>query len=145
MKASLPELRIITLPAELESLAAFRKFIEAACEGRPGIDHQFIYDLMLAVDEACTNIITHGYAGMDPGSIMVACQVGGERVAVTITDFGHPFEPYEPERPEVSEDLADLPVEVFGLYFIYQGTDQVDYESGEDGNRLRLVKRIGDR
>jgi len=139
---SLPEPQKITLPAELESLAAFRRFVEASCAGRPGIDRQFIYDLVLAVDEACTNIITHGYAGMDPGSIMLACQVGAGKVVLTITDFGHPFEPYEPDRPEVDLALEDFPEEVFGLYFIYQSTDEVDYEAGEDGNHLVLTKHI---
>ncbi len=62
----------ITRAAELESLSAFREFIEAACQQHPGIDKQLRYDLKLAVDEACTNIITHGYAGMDPGSIILA-------------------------------------------------------------------------
>jgi serine/threonine-protein kinase RsbW len=142
MIKSLPEPQKITLPAELESLDAFRNFVEASCSGHPGIDGQFIYDLMLAVDEACTNIITHGYAGMDPGSIMLACQVASDKVLLTITDFGHPFEPYEPPRPEIDQALEDITVEVFGLYFIYQSTDEVDYETGEDGNRLVLTKLI---
>jgi serine/threonine-protein kinase RsbW len=137
-----PEPRKITLPAELGSLAAFRKFIEASCAGQPGIDPQFIYDLMLAVDEACSNIITYGYAGLDPGSIMLACQVGGDRVVVTITDFGHPFEPCEPDRPEVSVGQDEFPAEVFSLYLIYQSTDAVDYQAGEDGNTLTLTKHI---
>ena len=132
----------ITLPAELESLAAFRQFVEAACKGHPGIDHSFIYDLMLAVDEACSNIITHGYAGMDPGSIMLACQMEPDKAVITITDFGHPFEPYEPERPEVNAELEDFPSDVFSLFFLYQSTDEVEYESGEDGNRMALIKYI---
>jgi anti-sigma regulatory factor (Ser/Thr protein kinase) len=132
----------ITLPAEPESLAAFRKFVETACEGRPGIDRAFIYDLMLAVDEACSNIITHGYAGMDPGSIMLTCQMEADKVVLTITDFGQPFEPCEPARPEMPASLDELSTEAFGLYFIYQSTDEVDYESGEDGNRLILTKNI---
>ena len=131
----------ITRAAELESLQVFRDFIVASC-AQYDLPTDIVFDLKLAVDEACTNIITHGYAGMDPGSIMLACQVGAGEVVLTITDFGHPFEPYEPDRPEVDLALEDFPEEVFGLYFIYQSTDEVDYEAGEDGNKLTLTKNI---
>jgi serine/threonine-protein kinase RsbW len=132
----------ITLAAELESLAAFQAFVEACCKGHPGIDRQFIYYLMLAVDEACTNIIMHGYAGMDPGSIMLACQVVTGKVVAEITDFGHPFEPTEPPKPEIYSDLEDIPMGGIGLFLIYQSTDEVDYETSEDGNKLTLTKYI---
>ena len=83
----------ITRAAELPTLAVFRDFIGAACQQR-GIDAATCYDLKLAMDEACTNIITHGYAGMNPGSLILDLEFEPRQVVVTITDFGHPFEPY---------------------------------------------------
>lgn len=90
----------ITLPAELESLALFRDHIKKACRGIAGLDEEAIYDVLLAVDEICTNIITHGYAGMDPGSIILNVEVTPETLAVTLSDFGHAFEPVEPPPPK---------------------------------------------
>ena len=58
----------ITRAAQLEALGDFRTFLKEHCAGKTGVDDQVLYDLQLAVDEACTNIITHGYADMDPGS-----------------------------------------------------------------------------
>ena len=132
----------ITRAAELESLPVFRELIETGCRQQPGIDDRTCYDLKLSVDEACANIITHGYADMDPGSIILTLQFDPRQVVVTITDFGHPFEPSEAPMPDVSAALEDRPTGGFGLYFIYQTMDEVTYETTEDGNRLRLVKRL---
>jgi serine/threonine-protein kinase RsbW len=128
--------------AELESLAAFRDLIDAACAQYPEIDAQVGYDLKLAVDEACTNIVTHGYRGMNPGSIILRLEFDPQKVLVTLTDFGHPFEPYEPAAPDLEAGLQDQPVGGFGLFLIYQTMDEVRYETLEDGNHLSFVKYL---
>jgi anti-sigma regulatory factor (Ser/Thr protein kinase) len=132
----------ITRAAEVESLAAFRDMIQDACAQHPGIDEQTCYDLKLAVEEACTNIITHGYAGMNPGSIILKLDLEGPAVVVTITDFGYPFEPCEPPKPDVRANLRDGVTGGFGLYLIYQTMDSVGYQTAEDGNHLTFVKRL---
>jgi len=131
----------ITKAAELESLARFREFVGQHCQ-RKGLDSQTCYDLMLAVDEACTNIITHGYAGMNPGSIILDLELQSSQVIIRITDFGHPFEPCEPEAPDVSAALAGRPTGGFGLFIIYNIMDTVDYKTTEAGNTLILTKRL---
>jgi serine/threonine-protein kinase RsbW len=132
----------IARAAELEALAAFRDLIDTACRDQPAIDQQTCYDLKLAVEEACTNVITHGYAGMDPGSIVLALEFDPEQVLVNLTDFGHPFEPYEPAAPDVEASLEDGLSHGFGLYFIYQTMDHIAYKTAEDGNHLTFVKRL---
>jgi anti-sigma regulatory factor (Ser/Thr protein kinase) len=126
--------------AELESLAAFRQLIDDACKQHPEIDVHTCYDLKLAVDEACTNIISHGYSGMNPGSIILTLEFGARQVLVTITDFGHPFEPCEPPAPDAEASLEGRPTGGFGLFFIYQTMDRIAYEAAEDGNHLTFVK-----
>jgi len=134
--------RHITRKAELTSLAEFHSFIEAACEHRPDIPDHVIYDLQLAVDEACTNIILHGYAGLPPGTITLALELFPQRIVVTITDSGHPFEPKEPPAPDLAASLEERPVGGLGLLFIYKRMDEVHYEATADGNRMMLVKRL---
>ena len=131
-----------TRAAELESLTAFRDLIDTACSEHQEIDPKVCYNLKLAVDEACTYVIIHGYAGMNPGSIILTLECYPQQVIVSITDFGHPFEPYEPPAPDVEAALEDLPTSGFGLYFIYQTMDSVTYRTAEDGNHLGFVKRL---
>jgi serine/threonine-protein kinase RsbW len=131
----------IALPAETDSLGPIRRFIEDACS-QAGLDDDTSYDIKLAVDEACMNIVEHGYAGMDPGTIVISLQYGTQKLVVRITDFGHPFEPSEPPQPDPKAMLSGES-EGIGIYFIYRSVDSVSYEAAESGNTLTLVKRLG--
>lgn len=126
--------RQITLAAEVESLVLFRRFIDEGCQ-EAGVDDTICYDIKLAVDEACTNIIQHGYAGMEPGSIVLSLQYGARQVVVRLTDFGRPFEPSEP--PESGAGTHG-----FGLLFIYRSMDSVSYEAAGGCNTMTMVKRL---
>lgn len=131
----------ITRAAELESLQVFRGFITECC-ARYDIPNDTVLDLKLAVDEACTNIIEHGYKGMDPGSIILSFRIESDRVLVQITDFGHVFEPADAPKPDVEAALEDRPLGGLGLFLIYQTMDNIDYQSSDDGNTLTFTKYI---
>jgi len=131
----------ITLAAEVESLAPFRSLIDQACEAA-GVNDETCYDIKLAVDEACTNIIEHGYAGMEPGSIVLSVQYGARQVVVRLTDFGRPFEPSEPPTPDAQAALDSGKLGGFGLFFIYRSMDSVSYESSVGGNTLTMVRHL---
>ena len=131
----------MTRAAELDSLEAFRDVVDDVCKEHD-IGEDTAYDLKLAVDEACTNVVQHGYAGMNPGSIMLDLSVGDEEVEVRLTDFGHPFEPSSAPTPDITLPLEERPEGGFGLFLIYQTMDEVDYVTSEAGNTLILRKRV---
>lgn len=133
----------ITLAAELESLQLFRDFISDCC-AQHDITGETVSDLKLAVDEACTNVIEHGYKGMDPGSIILSFRIEADRILVQITDFGHVFEPASAPKPDVDAALEDRELGGLGLYLIYQTMDNIDYHSSEEGNTLTFTKFLGD-
>jgi len=131
----------MTRAAELESLSVFRQFISDCCTSS-NVPSEAVFDLKLAVDEACTNIIEHGYKGMDPGSIILSLRVEPDRVLVRITDFGHIFEPADAPKPDVEAALEDRELGGLGLFLIYQTMDNIDYQTSEDGNTLTFTKFI---
>ena len=131
----------LTRAAELESLSVFREFISDCCN-RHNVPDETVFELKLAVDEACTNVIEHGYQGMDPGSIILSFRVEPDRVLVQITDFGHVFEPASAPQPDLEAALEDRPLGGMGLYLIYKTMDNIDYQSSEDGNTLIFTKYI---
>lgn len=131
----------ITLSAELESLPIFRSLVKTACQTVDGINEETIYDIQLAVDEVCTNIISHGYEGMDPGSIIMGVEVEPNRVIVSITDFGHPFEPVEPPAPDMNAKLEERESGGLGLFFVFMSVDEITYHSSETGNTTKLIKK----
>ena len=129
----------ITRAAELESLQVFRAFITDCC-GQHNISSDIVLELKLAVDEACANIIEHGYKGMDPGSIILSFRIETQRILVQITDFGHVFEPEKTPQPDVEAALEDRELGGLGLYLIYQTMDNIDYECSVEGNTLTFTK-----
>ncbi len=132
----------ITRAAYLESLGDFRIFLKDHCSLQPGADAEFVYDLQLAVDEACTNIITHGYSGMDPGSIILDLYLEADRITAALTDFGHSFEPDSAPMPNVDATVEERELGGFGLFFIRQSVDRLDYRVTEDGNTMTFTKYL---
>lgn len=53
-----------------------------------GIPDELAGDIVLVVNEACTNSIEHGYRGRDPGRMLVYVRARGRGISIRITDFG---------------------------------------------------------
>ncbi len=138
----MPQSYRITRAAFLESLGDFRSFIREHCRSVPGMNEDLLYDVQLAVDEACTNIITHAYAGMDPGSIILDLELDRGKVTVSLTDFGHSFEPDNTSVPDANASTEEREQGGFGLFFIRQSVDRMDYRVTEDGNTMILTKYL---
>jgi serine/threonine-protein kinase RsbW len=132
----------ITRAAQLESLQDFRVFLKQHCTGVAGINDETLYDVQLAIDEACTNIISHGYRDIDPGSIILDLELAPGKLTVCLTDFGHSFEPSTTPMPDVDAPIEERELGGFGLFFIQQSMDAMDYQVTEDGNKMSLTKYL---
>ena len=132
----------LTRAAYLQSLQDFRNFIKEHCTRVPGMDEEVIYDVQLAVDEACTNIISHGYADIDPGSIILELKIDPDKLTISLTDFGHSFEPHSMPIPDFDAPIEERELEGFGLFFIQQSVDKIDYQVTEDGNKMIMTKYL---
>jgi len=129
------------LYADRAQLAAIREF--AARAGREaGLEGQALYDLQLAVDEACTNVVEHAYEGQG-GEIRISVEAIEGGVRVVIRDWGRPFEPGAIGTPDVTAPLEGRKLGGLGLFLMRQVMDEVDFVFDPvEGNRLTMVKRI---
>lgn len=127
--------------ADLTKLAMIRGFVAEA--GRElDLEEPVISDLQLAVDEACTNIVKHGYGGRG-GRIEITVEPVDEGIHVTIHDWGAAFDPQKVPLPDLMAPLEQRPLGGLGLLLIQRVMDQVDFEFDEEnGNRLIMLKRI---
>lgn len=95
-------------------------------------------DIVLAVDEACKNVIVHGYKGDDAGEIALAifrCEGG---MVLHLRDFAPLVDP----ECVVPRDLDDVQPGKLGTHFIHSIMDSAELEPAPDGpgNLLRLAK-----
>lgn len=104
----------------------------------------------LAMDEACSNIIEHAYAG-EGGQIYIEVETEPRRfLKIVLSDTGRTFKPdeipiYVPCTS--ATDVASLKVGGLGLHLMRQTMDDVCFEFNVPGhrgvfNRLTMIKRL---
>ena len=135
-------IREIALEALPENLKVIRDFIEESCRGA-GVASTDTHDLKVAVDEACSNVVEHGYKGRrGPLPIGVRFEADETKVSVAVTDRGSPFDPALAPEPDLEAHWKDRRIGGLGWHLIRRLVDEVRYESTEEaGNRLTLIKR----
>jgi anti-sigma regulatory factor (Ser/Thr protein kinase) len=117
-----------------------RAFVQAALLETP-LEKKAIAGLMLAVEEAVTNTIRHGYM-YGPGRLHVRVRSTRQWVSVTITDSGRAYS-FDTDPALDARQLADTGRRGgLGQYLMRKVSDQVDYRRVGDENILSLIKRF---
>ncbi len=112
---------------------AAREFLEKC-----GFEECAAQLLILALDEACTNIIRYAYCNeVHPVRLdMIRLR---DRVRITIRDYGTPCDPSKLR----GRDLEDIRPGGLGIHIIKQVFDHVEYLPCSRGTRLTLEKMLG--
>jgi anti-sigma regulatory factor (Ser/Thr protein kinase) len=130
-----------TFPGRYTSLAEISDFVAKAAQDA-GLDSKGIYAVKLAVDEACTNIIEHGYGGESSGKIECSCDIGRTALTVKLRDWGKAFDPDAIPEPNFDLPLEEIQPRGAGLFLMRKLMDDVRFSFQEDlGNLLVMVKK----
>jgi serine/threonine-protein kinase RsbW len=132
----------LRIHSQTEKLNLVREFIgEAAREY--GFGDEAIGKIMLAVDEACTNIIKHAYGYAPDGTIDLEIQTNGDRFDVIITHAGKSFDPAVVKKPDMQEYFKKYQRGGLGIHLMRTLMDGVEYEALPDRrNIVRLFKYL---
>src|SRR5215203_6552354 len=99
--AGSPTVRL-TIPAKAEYITLVRLALSGLSRLRP-LSEEALGDLKLAVTEACTNSVRHGY-GDGEGTVEILYELQPDRLVVEVLDDGPGFDA-SGDRP--SENLAE--------------------------------------
>ncbi len=132
---------LLSVSSQVEHLSKIASFVEQAAQAS-GMNEDQVYDVQMAVDEACTNVIEHAYHGRGDGTIDITCERRNQDFVVTIRDFGDRFDPRKVARPRTNDPLSRRSIGGLGLFFMNQLMDGVKFEFTRNGNRLTMVKKI---
>lgn len=97
----------------------------------------------LAIEEAISNIIRHGYPANKEGEITLLTSVAPGILTARIIDNGISFDPTE--RNTDADNIISLDQQLtqgLGLFLIRRTMDKVEYHSTESQNELTLIKKI---
>jgi serine/threonine-protein kinase RsbW len=132
----------LLVKSRTENLTAVREFISSTIEGVK-IPPDIAGDIVLAVDEACTNIIKHAYKFLPDGDINIKLKYSEKKITVEITDHGSPFSPDTVPTPDLKKYFEEKRVGGLGMYLMKSLMDDVHYKSVPGKyNQVVLTKKL---
>jgi anti-sigma regulatory factor (Ser/Thr protein kinase) len=126
--------------AEIDRVnAAFAEFAEVH-----DLPAKIRRSVRVVFDELLNNAISYGFEGRDSGEITVDVELAGDRLSVTITDDGKPFNPFREEPPDTLLSTQERRIGGLGIHLVRQAMDEVSYHRRTDRNVVMLAKRVTD-
>ena len=100
---------------------------------------------MLAVDEACTNVIKHSYEFAPSKGIDLEVHTRDRQFEVVIIHKGRPFDPDSVKTPDMKMYFTQFRRGGLGIHLMRSLMDKVEYRSLPDSrNEVHLVKFLTD-
>ena len=108
-----------------------------------GMDAAAIPKIILAIDEACTNIALYAYPERK-GYIRLACWLDHGDFVISIEDKGKPFNPCSVPPPRFDVSLNERKVGGLGIHLMRKLMDEISYTYDPMiGNQLTMRKHVG--
>ena len=130
----------LEVKARLESLPEIHRFVEQATSAF-GLEPSDIHDIRLAVEEAVTNTIMHGYPG-EGGQVEIELTREGQDLKAYLRDDGLTFDSTSVPPPDLTRPFEERASGGLGIYLMRQMVDEMHHHApAAGGNELVLVKR----
>lgn len=96
--------------------------------------------IVLAIDEACANVIKHAYGEALTGDIILEILSKSDETIFRLTDFAPPID----KKSVRSRDLEDVRPGGLGVHFIHEVMDEVEFLEPPEGvgNILEMRKKL---
>jgi anti-sigma regulatory factor (Ser/Thr protein kinase) len=127
---------LLDIPADPASLFLVRALLGKLSENI-GFSGKEADLLVLAIDEACTNVIRHAYKNSSDKRIILTFKVNLDYLEIHIRDFGAAVDP----ATFKSRDLDDVRPGGLGIHFIRSVVDKMEYDHPPEGGMLlKMIK-----
>lgn len=124
--------------ADLTTLGDIRDFVGASASTF-GASESEIADMALAVNEAVTNILLHGYGGS--GWVQLEAYHQNSELMVHIRDNAPLFNPTTQPAPDLSRPLDECGNGGMGIHLMRQLTDGMVYRAPPNGGNELIMKK----
>ena len=125
-------------PAQVAGVgAAFAQFAEAHA-----VPAGVRRSVSVALDEILSNTIAHGFAGREGGAVSIEVELRPDRLCVTLTDNGKPFNPLDVAAPDTGRPVEERQLGGLGIHLARRMVDDVAYQRRGDRNVVTLTKLL---
>jgi len=133
--------RRIVIENHLPEIAAVNEKFETFAEDF-GVPRPIVMKFNIIFDEVLNNVISYAYHDDGDHDIEVRMELAGERLIVTITDDGVPFNPLSVATPRTDLALEDRETGGMGIHLVRNLVDDVSYQRRIDRNVLTLMSHL---
>lgn len=127
-----------SVKSDTAELGKIRQFI-AERAANFGFDEEAANKIVLAVDEACSNLIRHAY-GFDPEKVfIIEIETQGRVFIVRIIDNSKPFNPTEVNPPNMSEYFNKFKKGGLGIHLMRMLMDEITYMPASHNNPSNVL------
>ncbi len=131
----------LTLRNELAELTRLAEFIDAFCAPLHPTEKD-VMAFQLALEEAVTNVINHGYHDGQPHTFTVSLAVApDDRVTSVVTDDAPAFDPLARPPVDTSAPLEERAIGGLGVHLVKKLMDHCHYER-RDGKNILTLERV---
>lgn len=132
----------LTVRADAGALGRVERFVDAFA-AEHGIDAADAARVLVVLEELLTNFQKYGHASeAGPGVADLGLSLDGTRLTIEFADDGAAFDPLTQEGPDLDAPLDERSVGGLGVHLLRSLTDEAHYARREEGNVLRLVRRV---
>ncbi len=132
----------LELPADARLLPRTRKAVSGYLKDI-GAEPDDRADVVLALDEACANVIRHAFPNGTTGTIRLRADIGDDAVTVQVEDDGVGFDAFQATKQE--RGLEDTSGRGLHMIRMLMTTVQLESPTETGGTRLRMQKLLGEK
>ena len=133
----------LQIASQTRSLQEVRAFITRCVTSCGVVPPEWLNRIIIAVDEAVTNIIEHAYEFDETGEIDIHIHAQEGMIEILIQDSGKSFDPGNVQKADVQDSVKRAKQGGLGVFLMRRIMDEVTYSFKEnEKNELRLVKRF---
>lgn len=96
-------------------------------------------------DELLNNIISYAYQDETEHDINIRLEISGDRLLLSITDDGIPFNPFDADTPDTKLALEERTQGGLGIHLVRNVMDKVSYQRRAERNVINLVKYLDEK
>ena len=98
--------------------------------------------MSVALDELLNNTISYGFAGRERGEVTIDVELRSDRLSVTLSDDGRPFDPFSAAAPDTAPSVEERRIGGLGIHLVRRMMDEVSYHRRADRNVVTLAKLL---
>lgn len=132
----------LSIPGKLSYFPLARSFVQDTA-GMFGFVGDDLYKIVLAMEEAVTNVMKHAFEDDEQDTIDIVCERVPLGMKIIIREKGIPFDPEHLPEYTPATDLESVSTSGMGIFLMRESMDEVSFHNlGMEGKETHLVKYL---